>query len=507
MKRLMIVLAAMLTLCIGISAAEFTKNRTYENNFSDVAENAWYAGNVASVYEIGLMEGVSDNKFDTESEISVAQAITIAARLHSIYNDTEIPDVAEGRWFQKYVDYGVKNGIFVEMQFDSYSRSIMSYEMVQLFAAALPDEHFPAINDIKEVHDVPALVEFNKDVLLFYNAGILNGNDETGTFLPMSAITRKRAAVILSRTALFENRLKFTLEPVKEEYTPKEFLEMLHKQTVKNTLDDIVLVTYGDYKVTAAKYRYYSFVTGGDKEKIDNIMKQDLSLEKLIMESDMMLSRDMYENTLAAYYQNRSQPFGGTNTYFDALDSQNLTDASFVDVAVINDLSYYASMNEISKMSAEDVYNYAVENDYIYASHILISNETEDAYRIALEARLALLAGEDFQKLVDELGEDPGMKSREGGYFFTYGMMVEPFEKASYALTENEISGIVESDFGYHIIKRLPFDKDTLAKSPDYPTIAANAGSKNFFDKWDKAREEVSLEYIENFDGLAGILG
>jgi len=258
-------------LCNGVFAADFTKERTYENSFADVAEGAWYGSNVAAVYEIGLMEGVSETTFDTESEMSVAQAITIAARLHSIYNDTEIPEV-EGRWFQKYVNYGVEHGILSEKQFDSYTRSILSFEMVMLFAAALPDEYFPAINDIADIHDVPPYLAFRNDILMFYNAGVLNGNDEMGTFLPMSAITRKRAAVILSRTALKDNRITFTLEPLENKLTPARVLSLMDKQTVKDNLDVIVLANYGPYSVTAAQYRYYSFVSGNFPEQ-DAVMR------------------------------------------------------------------------------------------------------------------------------------------------------------------------------------------------------------------------------------------
>jgi len=492
-------------LCNGVFAADFTKERTYENSFADVAEGAWYGSNVAAVYEIGLMEGVSETTFDTESEMSVAQAITIAARLHSIYNDTEIPEV-EGRWFQKYVNYGVEHGILSEKQFDSYTRSILSFEMVMLFAAALPDEYFPAINDIADIHDVPPYLAFRNDILMFYNAGVLNGNDEMGTFLPMSAITRKRAAVILSRTALKDNRITFTLEPLENKLTPARVLSLMDKQTVKDTLDVIVLANYGPYSVTAAQYRYYSFVSGNDTAKTEAQLKQMLALEKIVTESDILVDRETYSALLMAYYQNRTYVYED-KTYFDALDAQNLTDAAFVKTITLNELGYLVNMDEISKVSQDDVYNFAIENDYIYATHILISNETEDAYRIALETRLKLLSGDgDFEQFVDELGEDPGLKARDGGYFFTYGTMVEPFEKAAYALAENEISGIVESDLGYHIIKRLPFDKETLASSPDYATIASGAGTKKFYGIWEENANAVTLEYIENFEGIAGIL-
>ena len=169
---LLVLVAVSLSLCAFASGedAVFAKSKSYENNFNDVKSEAWYAKDVAAVYELGLMEGVMADTFDTESEMSVSQAITIASRLHSIYNNAEIPDVEGGRWFQKYVDYALVAGIMAEGQFDSYSRSIRSYEMVQLFAAALPEEFFPAINDISYIQDVPDNLNFYDDLILFYNA-------------------------------------------------------------------------------------------------------------------------------------------------------------------------------------------------------------------------------------------------------------------------------------------------------------------------------------------------
>ena len=63
-----------------------------------------------------------------------------------------------------------------------------------------------------------------------------------------------------------------------------------------------------------------------------------------------------------------------------------------------------------------------------------------------------------FDELMKEHSEDPGLATNPDGYVAYPGQMMKPFEEASLALKEGEYSGVVESDAGYHIILRLPFE-------------------------------------------------
>ena len=68
-----------------------------------------------------------------------------------------------------------------------------------------------------------------------------------------------------------------------------------------------------------------------------------------------------------------------------------------------------------------------------------------------------------FAELADEYSEDPGRETYPTGYTFTTGSMVQEFEDAAYALSEGEVSEVVESSRGYHILLRLPLDKSAAA--------------------------------------------
>lgn len=85
----------------------------------------------------------------------------------------------------------------------------------------------------------------------------------------------------------------------------------------------------------------------------------------------------------------------------------------------------------------------------VKASHILVKKRSE-ADRLHKE----LQGGADFAELARK--HSTCSSSKKGGSlgFFTRGKMVKPFEKAAFSLAKGELSEVVKTEFGYHIIKR-----------------------------------------------------
>jgi peptidyl-prolyl cis-trans isomerase C len=89
-------------------------------------------------------------------------------------------------------------------------------------------------------------------------------------------------------------------------------------------------------------------------------------------------------------------------------------------------------------------------------AHIVAHPELDSRpARAKIEGLLSRVrAGEDFAKLANEFTEDPSGKGSGGDLgWFGRGMMVKPFEEAAFTLKPGEVSGVVETVFGYHIIK------------------------------------------------------
>ncbi len=154
----------------------------------------------------------------------------------------------------------------------------------------------------------------------------------------------------------------------------------------------------------------------------------------------------------------------------EALTKADLTDAGLRDI-IMRQTSIRKLINQeiAGKIQINDktAKTYYTEHQDLFhrphrvkASHILIKVEADDtpemrqtAQRRAEDVRKKALAGEDFAKLARQYSEGPSKSNGGDLGLFTRDQMVPPFADAAFALKPGETSSVVETPFGYHVIR------------------------------------------------------
>ena len=184
-----------------------TVNRYQAGQFTDVKASDWFADNVKSAYELGLMKGNSPATFAPNATITVAEAVTVAARVRDIYwgDGTSFTAKAGAAWYQPYVDYAIANGMMNEVLTD-YERPATRAELARWLDSALAGEGTEPATQTVRFTDVTDAHPDYACIMDLVRAGIMGGKGD-GIFDPDAPVLRCEAAAMLSRAALPSLRL------------------------------------------------------------------------------------------------------------------------------------------------------------------------------------------------------------------------------------------------------------------------------------------------------------
>lgn len=274
-------------------------------------------------------------------------------------------------------------------------------------------------------------------------------------------------------------------------------------------------MTIGEMLIDTAKsycVQYHALDVNARKEGVE-LTKEDEEALQALLESDIkeIAGEDGTEEELFAALEE-------TYVSRELYELMNRTAALYS--RAYNTL--YGGTGE--KLTEQEVKDFADEYSFMTAKHILIQttdaegepiDEAAKAEKLAeaeeIYAQLEGKSGQElesaFDALMQEKSEDTGLAAFPDGYCFTADDMVTEFSEAVAALEPGQLSGIVESSFGYHIILRMPLtaeDRVLQFDSTGTPYTIRAVAAANLYEArlngWIENAETVWAAEFEDLD-------
>lgn len=192
-----------------------------------------------------------------------------------------------------------------------------------------------------------------------------------------------------------------------------------------------------------------------------------------------------YGTTMSEYLKSNALTLSSYKTFF------------IIDTYLSDPVYKYVSDEKNGMMDLSEEALEKVLADWRCVKHILVgyNDGLEDAaaLKLANELRDRLKAGEDVDALMKQYSNDY-QENGENAYTFTYGQMVKEFEDTAFSMDEGAVSDPVKSTYGYHVILRLPIDREAFKKN-QFLQAAANTAFGAYSDK-------QQISHLEGFSDL-----
>lgn len=297
-------------------------------------------------------------------------------------------------------------------------------------------------------------------------------------------------------------------------------------QRTPESIQKTVLAKVGDLKVTRGEVDEiadpYLSQMGSDYDNNPDLAEQVKELRiqalNLLVEQKIMLKKaeelgleptqEEIDTGVTEYIEGLKQQLGGEEAFTKALEEIDLTLEEYT--AKLNEsIKVNLATNKVTEEIFKDITTTDDELKTYYdehldsfreanVSHILIKDETT-----AKEVRERAANGEDFAALAKEFSEDTGTKENGGSVgVTTYDTtkFVQEFTDAFKKLKEGEISDLVKSDYGYHIIKITDYKEKSFDESKETIKATLENEEKNevyttTIEQW---KEDLKVKTYEN---------
>jgi peptidyl-prolyl cis-trans isomerase D len=238
-------------------------------------------------------------------------------------------------------------------------------------------------------------------------------------------------------------------------------------------------------------------------ERLSDLSAQEREIQDVVFKpADYMSQVKVTDDMLKAYYDKNIGQFEvpeQAKAEYVVLDSSAV--AAQISVSDADIKSYY-----------EQNLKHYTDEEQRRARHILIkvAKGASEAEQAAAKAKAEKLLAQvrknpsDFARLAKENSQDPGSASQGGDLgYFGKGMMVKPFEDTAYQLKEGEISNLIQTDFGYHIIQVTGIKPASVKPFEEVKgEIAADIKKQLAAKKYSEMAEIFSNTVYEQSDSL-----
>jgi len=211
-----------------------------------------------------------------------------------------------------------------------------------------------------------------------------------------------------------------------------------------------------------------------DGARLKSVFQQaarQIAERKLLLEAAAEAKKSPTPEEIKAALDTQYAQAGGEQAFLEMLKTNGMG-IEFVKQSIADDLKIQkyleGVMTAAGQVTEAEVQKAYSEDKTASVRHILLLTQGKtDAEKTVIRKKMEdILArakkGEDFAGLAKEFTEDTGSKDKGGLYEdFEHGKMVKPFEDAAFSVPAGEISGLIETEYGYHILKVEGRKKET----------------------------------------------
>jgi len=314
-----------------------------------------------------------------------------------------------------------------------------------------------------------------------------------GLLILSFACSKKTPPVPYAETSL-EYQFFTTLSEKVPVLEPSKSRELVKTKSFSIYTSDILPFLY------ARLQRFASNMDNIDSSNVNKMIRSAgtyMAEKRLLVDKAEKLGVTVPQDTLETILQNYYTQAGGEEKFFERNAQMGLTKEYFMNDVKESLMIKYLLENEIYKgiepteQELLDEYN---KDKTASVRHILLltngktDEEKAEIKKNAEDILAKARAGEDFAELAKQHSEDPGSKDKGGLYEnFGRGRMVKEFEDASFNLPIGSVSDLVETRYGFHIIKIV----DRQKEEKPFEEVKDRLSKQLFFNKQKSAETEL----------------